>query len=404
MERSLNYSNHSDRSLLSAAYVLERPDLIAAVRKNLHLLPFMTHPDSTCVTDLSLRNDAGLDVHLDRFLESAYLLNALSPDSFSAMLVQKCSERLLNQGVDDETYITPSSADLLPWIQLFPPEKQKLAQPDEWPENYVKIFGDEKTRQMRRAVLEQMALPYDKTLQSHLSHPTHGAPFVRIRRQDFSATLMTFSDSLASLRMGEARILGIYLSLSYFGQGASFASKLETDTKTWVLKRPDLRAAYFAPLRHPISPLDMEYDQRDFMNENHLRWEVKIAELENGLRFHFSGSGAIEKSGHENEVLAQLIIQFPSEGNLSGEKLFSADALPPVHIPGYIPEADENDFYLFEGEAAYSRGKNSITLSGGSCQHYLPLMLGDHVLRKNRRSVRINLLFPGEHILEIRCK
>jgi len=403
MERSSNYSNHSDRSLLSAAFALNSPQLIEPARKNLQLLPYLAHADNTVVTDFSRRNDAGLDVHLARFLESAYLLNALVPDDFSAMLLKKCSEQLLRTGTDDETYLTPSTGDLLPWMQIFPAEEQKFETPANWTDSYTRAFGDKSIKPTRDKALNKIILPYSKSLGEFLSHPTHGAPFLRIRKGEFSATIMTFSDSLLSLRMGDAKILGLYLTFSYFGQGAAFASELVKNENHWRLQRPQMRAAYFSPLNRPISPLDMEYSQRKLVNENRLHWSLDISELKDGLRLRFRSSGAREESGHEMEVPAQIVIQFPLSGNLHGKNLFSATKLPPIHLPGYISAPDENDFYLFQESAIYSTKNNSIIISGGASQHNLPLVLGDQIPRANRRNMRINLLFPGEHILEIRC-
>ncbi len=400
MERSTNYSNHSNRSLLSAAYTLERPDLIEAPRKNLANLPYLVHADDCCVTDYSGRNDFGLDVHISRFLESVYLYHAMEPSRFSAMLVEKCSKEFVQSGRDDETYIIPASADLLPWIHLFPPEKLEWPQPEFWPKNYIKLFGDEKTQGERIVLSKDRALPYNHNLSESASHPTHGAPFVRIRRDEFSATIMSHSPSLASMRLGDVRLSGLYFNLSYFGAGAVPAFDLKQKNETWILSHENLKATYFKSKAGKIGGLDMDYKNRERTNDNHLSWSAEIEEIRNGLWFHFRSSGAIESSGDEAPVLGQIVLQVPACGKLGGNNLWPADRLPDPKRPGYIRDTSRNDFYLTEGEAIYMKGRNKIVVEGGAMQHTLRMMLGDK-LSQDLLSIRINVVWPGEQKLKI---
>lgn len=403
MERSTNYSNHSNRSLISAAYTLERPDLIEAPRKNLANLPYLVHADDNCVTDYSGRNDFGLDVHISRFLESVYLYHAMEPSRFSAMLVEKCAKEFVQSGQDDETYILPASIDLLPWIQLFPPEKLEWPQPETWPKNYIKLFRDEKTQSERIDLSKNLALPYNHNLSDSVSHPSHGAPFVRIRRDEFSATIMSHSPSLASMRLGDVRLSGLYFNLSYFGAGAVPAFDLEQKNEMWILSHENLKATYFKSLPDKISSLNMNYENRERTDDNHLKWSAEIEEIKNGLRFHFQSTGAIESGGDEVPVLGQIVLQFPASGELGGKNLWPADKLPDPKRPGYIRDTGADDFYLTEGEAFYMNGRNKIVVEGGAMQHTLRLMLGDK-LSRDFLSLRINLVLPGEHELKIWCE
>ncbi|NIA29528.1 MAG: hypothetical protein GWP06_06395 [Actinobacteria bacterium] len=401
MERSMNYSNHSNRSLMSAAYTLEKPELLAAPEKNLHMLPFLVHQDDHCVTEISARNDAGVDVHISRFLESAYLYHAFSPGPFSAMLVQKCSESFLRSQQDDQSYITPSTADLLPWIQLFPPQSLSWPQPEPWPTDYVKRFGDEKLQTNRRQLVEKLVLPYKKDMTALASHYNHGAPFVRIRRGKLSATIQTFNDAVAALRYGKARLSGLYCCLSYFGAGPVFASELAQAKEGWVLSRPDLRAEFMGPLNRPLQMLDMQRDERPSLNRNRMNWQVVVAEITDGLSFRFRASGAVEESGDELPVLAQIVLQFPLSGKISAAHILNKDEMPDANLPGYVKNPMENDLYLKTGSAVYEYQGDAIEISGGAMQHTMPLMLGD-TLSQTVKSLRINLVFPGEHTVEIR--
>ena len=376
LERSMNYSNHSNRSLMSAAYTLEKLELLDAPRKNLYLLPFLVHPDDNCVTDLSERNDAGIDVHISRFLESAYLFHAFEPSPFSAMLLQKCSETFIQSCSDDESYLTPATADLLPWIQLFPPEKLTWPEPEKWPVDYVKEFGDKKIQNERLCETKKFILPYKKDLSLLGSHPTFGASFVRIRHYKFSATLLTFNNSIVSLRYGNARLLGIYCSLSYFGLGPIFASELISHEDHWEIKRSELKAAFMGPLKNPPKHLDMERDNRQALNINRLNWSAEIREVTNGLKFFFRCSGAIEETGDELPVLAQIILQFPQEGNISGDYL-TKENLPNVQLPGYVKVPTSNDLYFHKGSIVYENKGDSIIVNEGALQHRMPITILD---------------------------
>jgi len=399
LERSMNYSNHSNRSLISAAFTLQKPELLDAPRKNLQLLPFLVHPDDNCVTDLSERNDAGIDVHISRFLESVYLFHAFEPSPFSAMLLQKCSESFIHSCSDDESYLTPATADLLPWIQLFPPEKMTWPEPEKWPVDFVKGFGDQKIQNERLCETEKFMLPYKKDLALLGSHPTFGAPFVRIRHDKFSATFLTFNNSIASLRYGTARLLGIYCSLSYFGLGPILASKIIAHKNHWELKRIDLKASFMGPLKNPPKHLDMERDNRQALNINRLNWSAEIGEIKDGLKFLFKCSGAIEETDVELPILAQIVLQFPKDGKISGDYL-THNELPGVRLPGYIKDPIQNDLFFHKGKFVYENNGDFLIINGGVLQHTLPIMLGDN-LSQDVRSLRINLVFPGEHSIEI---
>ena len=389
-ERSMNYSNHSNRSLISAAYTLEKPELLEAPGKNLQMLPFWGHSDDCCVTDFSERNDAGIDVHISMSLESAYLFHAFEPSPFSAMPVQKCSRSFIQSRQDDESYLIPATADLLPWIQISPPEKMVWPEPETWPSDYVKKLGDEKIQNERVKLSRILILPYTKEMTLLGSHPTFGAPFVRIRHDKFSATLLTFNKSIVSIRYGNAKLLGIYCSLSYFGLGAIFASELKSQTDRWELKRPNLRAAFMGPLEKAPKIMDMERDKRQPQNINRFDWSVVTREVKNGLKFLFKCSGAIEETGDELPVLAQVVLQFPQLGRISGDYV-NHRQLPAVRLPGYVKIPTENDLFFHKGRIVYENQGDLLIFKGGALQHSMPIMLGDS-LSQNVRSLRINLI------------
>ncbi|HDL19096.1 MAG TPA: hypothetical protein ENH29_08580 [Bacteroidetes bacterium] len=399
MERSMNYSNHANRSLMSAAYTLEKPELLYAPERNLRMLPFLVHEDDRGVTEISARNDAGVKVHISRFLESAYLYHAFSPGPFSAMLVQKCSASFLRLQQDDQSYLTPSTADLLPWIQLFPPQSLSWPQPEPWPADYVKRFGDEKLQIERRSLVEKLVLPYKNDPSVLATHYNHGAPFVRIRHGKLSATIQTFNKAIATLRYGKAQLSGLFCSLSYFGSGPVFASELTEAGANWKLSR-DLQAEFMGPLNRPLSTLDMQRDMRQPLNRNRINWQVFVAEIMNGLSFRFHASGAIEESGDELPVLAQIVLQFPLSGEIYGEDILQKDEMPDTNLPGYVKNPSENDLYLKTGSAVYRHAGDAIKISGGAMEHTMPLMLGD-MLSQPTKNLRINLIFPGEHTVEI---
>jgi hypothetical protein len=156
------------------------------------------------------------------------------------------------------------------------------------------------------------------------------------------------------------------------------------------------------PLKMVPKHLDMERENRQKLNLNRLDWSVKINEIKNGLKFIFKCSGAIEETGDELPVLAQIVLQFPHEGNISGDNLTKKD-IPDVELPGYVKNPTQNDLYFHKGKFIYENMGDSLIVKGGALQHTMPLMLGDN-LSQDVKSLRINLVFPGEHEVEVTCK
>ncbi len=401
LERSLNYSNHSNRSLLSAAYTLDLPHLIEPARQNMLSLPYLMHDDGYLETGLSRRNDAGLPVRVDRFLESAYLLHALEPSPQTSMLVHRCSSELLKDGEDDASYLIPATADMLPWLQLFPADQLKWPEPATWPGAFIKVFGDPEQEQARRKLDARVALPYRKSIQSFSTHATHGAPFVRIRNNRLSATIATYSDALMMARFGQAQLLGIYCNLSYFGQGPVQASRIATGAHQWTLACPELGAEFMGPLGRPATALDFDYENRPVCNRNEVLWQCHIHLDGNEFTIRVNCSGAREESGSEMPILAQMIFEFPLAGDIMGTGLISANKIPNPGRPGYLPALPDNDAILEAGELEYKMGADRISVTGGTSQHKLPTMLGEQ-FSSSRRRARINLVFPGEHVMRVR--
>ena len=156
-----------------------------------------------------------------------------------------------------------------------------------------------------------------------------------------------------------------------------------------------------SPLNRPLQMLDMQRDERPSLNRNRMNWQVTVAEITDGLSFHFQASGAIEESGDELPVLAQIVLQFPLTGKISAAHILKKDEMPDANLPGYVKNPTENDLYLKKGSAVYEHQGDAIEISGGAMEHTMPLMLGD-TLSQTVKSLRINLVFPGEHTVEIR--
>jgi hypothetical protein len=66
-----------------------------------------------------------------------------------------------------------------------------------------------------------------------------------------------------------------------------------------------------------------------------------------------------------------------------------------------LPALSDNDAILEAGELEYRMGADRISVTGGTSQHKLPTMLGEQ-FSSSRRRARINLVFPGEHVMRVR--
>ncbi|MSU66639.1 MAG: hypothetical protein EXS38_11175 [Opitutus sp.] len=198
------YSPVVDQALLTVARLLDRPELIEAVRRNLEMTLFYVHPDGEVVTEASKRQDKYQRGSMSRYYYSYRWLALRERSSRFAAMARQIERTAAAQLAGDLPAFLED-----PTLQRPMPESAPL------PTDYVKHFSF--------------------------------SALARIRRQDISATILAENSTLFSLRKGTAALEAVRFASAFFGKGQFVGEKLEVRDGRYVM-RQTLDGPYFQPL------------------------------------------------------------------------------------------------------------------------------------------------------------
>ena len=178
-EKSTNsYSPIVDRSLIIMARGLNRPDLLEPVRRNLLMTLYYVHPNGEVVTEASNRQDKGTIGNMARYY---YCYRYMALHDTSGEMAAMC--RLIEKTCPKEQlagFLDAFLDDPTLWNEL--PPSQPL------PTNYAKAF------------------PYSGV--------------VRIRRNNWDATLLANNAGWLTFQKGNAVLQGMRVAASFFRERA----------------------------------------------------------------------------------------------------------------------------------------------------------------------------------------
>jgi hypothetical protein len=309
-EKSTNgYSPIVNRSLITMASGLNKPELLAYVRKNLEMTFYYVHPNGEVVTEASNRQDRGTIGNMHKYYHVyRYMALTLQDGAMAAMcrLIEKTS--------------TPEQ--LAGFLDIFledPILWQSLPPSGALPINYAKEF------------------PYSGV--------------VRIRRENWDCTLLSNNTSWLTFHKGNVALQAVRIAASFFGKGQFQTGNIIKNDKYWILKNR-LEGPYFQPLTpDKISP-DGDLDKmprtlREQSEIQYLDYLIAISEHVNGIEIEFDLSGT-------DGVPVSLELIFRPGGVFTG-----------VNELATIKNA-----FLFDGkEGTYTMGNDRITFSPGCIIH-----------------------------------
>ena len=198
------YSPVVDQALLTVARLLNRPELIEAVRRNLEMTLFYVHPDGEVVTEASKRQDKYQRGSMGKYYYSyRWLALRDSNGRFAAMARQI-----------ERTATAPLAQDLPAFLED-PTLQRPMPASAPLPTDYVKFF--------RYSAL------------------------ARIRRQQISATILAENSTVFSLRKGTAALEAVRVASAFFGKGQFVGETLELPDGRYVMRQA-LDGPYFQPL------------------------------------------------------------------------------------------------------------------------------------------------------------
>lgn len=309
------YNPVSNRALLTVAESLDRPELLAPVRRNLTMMLYCIHPDGEVVTDYSRRQDKLVRAWPGNYYLHYRVMATRDNDGRMATM----ADRIVRQAQEQPTQV--SLASELAELMLRPELRGEQVVRAPLPDNYLRHFRE--------------------------------SGVVRIRRGSFSATIVAKSSRLLSARSGGVVLEAVRLASAFFGKGQFVGSRLEQDGETWVL-RQELEAGYYQPFSagEGIPQPDWEKLDRNRRQRSHLcrlKSEVRLTPIEGGFEL------AIAIDGTER-VPVGLEFWFRPGGEL-------------VAGPGGELARANGTTFLVGGSARYQLGQSSWTIGPGLAEH-----------------------------------
>jgi hypothetical protein len=255
-ERSTSvYNTVCDRAFTVLAVKLRRPELLDPVRRNLHSMMYLVHPNYEVVTEISRRQDRDQRATMSRYW---------FPLRYLAVKDQE------GQFLEVANHFTPAYASLSAMME-YPEIAGPLPAVSAPPSDYKKEFRE--------------------------------LGVTRYRRGPVSATVVNDSPTLFTLRNGDAVIESIRFATSFFGKG-----QLTTlDQK--------LEAPYYQPLSPPekVTPANWAAlrAQRKTSQVCHLHQRCSVTETPHGFKLRIQSDGT-------DGVPAALEIHLREGGELTG--------------------------------------------------------------------------------------
>lgn len=309
-EKSTNgYSPIVNRSLITMAVGLNKPELLDAVKKNLIMTFYYVHPNGEVVTEASNRQDKGTIGNMHKYYH-VYRYMALKFQDGTMASMCRLIER------------TSTPEQLAGFLDIF------LEDPGLWQE-----------------------LPTSKPLPTNYSREFPYSGVVRIRRENWDCTLLSNNTSWLTFHKGNAVLQAMRIATSFFGKGQFQTAKIKAVDKNWVLQN-SLEGPYYQPLdADKISPDgDLDKMPRTLRLQSEvqkLNYSVKVTELPTGVEVDFDISGT-------DGVPVSLELIFRPGGIFSGVS----------------PIPNKKDAYLFpSSKGSYTVGNDQITFSPGMILH-----------------------------------
>lgn len=373
-ERSPNYSAHViNPALLDVAVLLDRPELLGYVRKNLAMTLYHVNLNGEVETVASRRQDQAQD---HRVLIYEYY----RPYRFLA--IEDEDPRFAHVARNIETNYAEHLGRCLPDFLLFDRLTDSLPPSAPLPTDYEKHFSN--------------------------------SGLVRIRRDDVTATIFGGSDwhrghgvwsglshnpTFFSFRKGNAILESIRMAPDFFSTGYFRSNGLTPDEGAYHLQE-ERRVPYHQPLpeeyRKESGDYEMSPDGRFFSKMDFAHRPKDYKSLRSGVTVKEKTRGAFEIDivvGQHSNVDVAVELCFRKGGRLTG----------------IVPkENDEDGFFLSEGYGKYEVGDDHIEFGPGALTHPGFTMHGEQYsvhnggIRLEGYRVYIMGKTPFKHTLHIR--
>ena len=338
-ERSAGiYSRVTDNALVTMARLLNRPELLVPVRRNLDMMLYYLHPDGEVETVASRRQDQNMAASISNYyLQYRYLAIRDNNPVYGAVV--KSIEDRPGEGLVE-------GGNPVIYFLEEPLLKRPIPRGGTVPSDYARVF------------------------------PNSG--LTRIRRGGISASIFGGTDWPAGVgsglssnptffrfRKGKAVLESVRMGAQFFGEGVFRSEGLKSEGSSYTLhQRFDV--PYYQPLprefRNPrgeyaLTPVKdfrfwskLDFPNRRMSNIQSLDQKITAVENQGGFELHF------EITGHEHVPVA-IEFAFRQGGEFQGslEEITARD--------------HEKVFLLKDGIARYGVGEDTIEFGPGEGAH-----------------------------------
>ena len=307
-QSTLIYSPIVNKSLITVARLMEKPELLEPVRRNLEMTLYYLHANGEGVSEGSGRQDQ---------YQRGTLLRYYYPYRYMALHDQN-----------------PRFAAMTRMLETR--EQDRL-------DRYLAFFLEDPT--LKNALPESAPLP-DNYLQIF-----RGSDLVRVRRGERDATILAKNPLFFTFFKGDAALEGIRLASAFFGKGQFEGESLEREGDEFVL-RQWLEGPYYQPYPEEDLPHDGDWEKMPRENRpqsevQKLLSEIRIRETESGFLLDISITGT-------DRVPVAVEMAFRK-----GSKLANV----------YKLEETEDAYLLEEGYGTLSEGDQQIRFGPGRAEH-----------------------------------
>lgn len=362
------YNSVSDIFLYHTARIRNEPKLLEYVRRNLDMMQYLVHPDGEVVTDYSGRQDFGNAHHLSQYHLIYRLMTFHDNNPLYAAMSDLAAKNLSEMG--------PVNNHIMIGYLMFPFLKERFNDKTTLPTKYeIVINGD---FPVARNLKKMPLIGHGSKIEHSSMHESFGAPIVRYRQNEESATIMCKNTSFFSLRKGQVKLLGIRV-YSSFSPGVIEFDKLKNSNGSYRLMKR-MEKGYKGPIpKEYLTDIAEEsiwyllpHQYRKLTHNQTFIIEIHINKTNNDeWNIHV-------KSDEREDVFLQMEFLFSNDGLIQGNE---------------VTKINEKTYFWKSDELIYYFGTNYMTISAGAHEHWME-SIGVDQGGSNVQAVKVNLLSP----------